>query len=139
MSAGVSILVPRKLGRPKHVVRVFDAPQKLQERASAVRLRNWKDNVIAIVSIGPMPKEKSSRASYAETLFCLAGWRMVLHVAFSQSLTAEKGLLLKLVDVQHRQGWAAALWVHFFSGDCLSTFFFSGDFVLVLRYVKHGG
>ena len=69
------------------------------------------------VSIGPQLKDVSNRASYVETPFGLAGWRMklLLHCGswFNtwRSLNRsrlKKGLLLQVVVVQHPLGWAAA-------------------------------
>ena len=51
-------------------LRTFVARQKLQGRAGAIRLRNWQDDITA----PPKPQDTSSRAAYAETRYCLAGW-----------------------------------------------------------------
>ena len=54
MSAGVSIPVSKRSWKPRHVVRTLDAPPKLQGREQA--------------------QDASSRATYAETPYCLGGW-----------------------------------------------------------------
>ena len=75
MADGVSILVNKKLWKPKHAVRMYDAPSRLQGRAGAVSLQNWQEDVTAIVMYWPpKPQDMSSRASYAETLHSLAEW-----------------------------------------------------------------
>ena len=51
------------------------SPPRLQGRAGAVRLRNWQEDVTAIVIYWPpKPQDMSSRASYVETLYGLAEW-----------------------------------------------------------------
>ena len=75
MLAGLSILVNKRSWEPRHVVRTSDAPLKLQGRAEAGRLRNWQEDINAIVMYcPPTPQDPGSRAAYAETLYCLAGW-----------------------------------------------------------------
>ena len=49
VSAGVSIHVNQRMWKPRDAVRTFDQPSKLQGRAGAIRLRNWQEDVIAIV------------------------------------------------------------------------------------------
>ena len=74
MSAGVSILVNKRMWKPRKVG-TFDAPWKLQGRAGAIRLRNWQEDVAAIVMYWPPKlKDAARRAAYAETLYSFAEW-----------------------------------------------------------------
>ena len=67
--------VSNRSWKPRHVVRTFDAPPKLQGRAGATRLRNWQEDITTIVMCwSPKPKDATSRAAYAETLYGLAEW-----------------------------------------------------------------
>ena len=70
----VSILESKRSWKPRHVVRTFDAHPKLQGRAGAIRTRNWQEDVTAIMYWPPKPKDATSRAAYAETLYGLAEW-----------------------------------------------------------------
>ncbi len=75
MPAGVSILASKRTWKPRHVVRTFDAPPKLQGRSGAIRLRNWQEDVTAIVmSWLSKPKDAASTAACAVTLYSLAEW-----------------------------------------------------------------
>ena len=54
-------------------MRTSDVSSKLQGRAGAIRLRNWQEDITAIVMYWPpKPKDATSRAAYAETLYGLA-------------------------------------------------------------------
>ena len=46
-----------------------------QGRARAIRLRNWRHDITAIVIYwSPKPQDASTQATYAETRHCLVGW-----------------------------------------------------------------
>ena len=75
MFAGVSILVNKGSWKPRNVVRTCDAPPRLQGRAGVIRLRNWQEDITAIVMYWPpQPPDASSPATYAGTLFRLSRW-----------------------------------------------------------------
>ena len=64
-----------KKWKPKHVVTTFDAPPKLQGRAGTMRLRNWQEDLTAIVMYWPpKPQDATSRETCTETPYRLAGW-----------------------------------------------------------------
>ena len=70
-----SFVSKKKKRKPRHVVRTFGAPPKLQGRAGAMGLRNWQEDLTAIVMYWlPKPQDASSRATYAETPYRLGGW-----------------------------------------------------------------
>ena len=94
MFAGVSVLVCKRIWKPKHVVRTCDTHSKLQGRICSIRLRNWQEVVTAIVTYwSPKPNDVASRAAQAETLHSLAEWlRKRLHNTQNEALNDRMGI-----------------------------------------------
>ena len=53
MSARSVHLCEQKKWKPKHVVKTFDAPPKLQGIVGAMELRNWQEDITAILTYSP--------------------------------------------------------------------------------------